>query len=153
MARKRVDEIRLILNKKRFTNELKYLTENSTDKDEEVNDRILKLTKIVKNLENQKKDSKKNLKEEYFDEISRYVFRQEWKKLTPFHQNIKMNEYINSLVPEINKNKKEIITKLSKLINDKKLNKKDQVKYNPKEEKIESISILIKNDETYDIKN
>ena len=78
-----------------------------------------------------------------------YYYKKPWNKLNIIHKKIKIKEYINNLV--LTKNKKKILTeKLIKLLNNKQLNKKNDVDYDINNGKIITITILkCKNDEYF----
>tara|TARA_Y100000590_G_C15599366_1_gene969370 strand:- start:549 stop:1043 length:495 start_codon:yes stop_codon:yes gene_type:complete len=83
------------------------------------------------------------------DNIDDYYYKKPWNKLNIVHKKIKVREYINNLM--LTKQKKKIlIDKLINLLNNKKLNKKNDVDYDTLNGKIITISILkCKNDDYF----
>ena len=78
-----------------------------------------------------------------------YYYKKPWNKLNIIHKKIKIKEYINNLMLTKHK-KKTLIDNLINLLNNKKLNKKNDVDYDTFNGKIISISILkCKNDEYF----
>tara|TARA_Y100000589_G_scaffold278755_1_gene274362 strand:+ start:904 stop:1410 length:507 start_codon:yes stop_codon:yes gene_type:complete len=75
------------------------------------------------------------------DNIDDFYYKKPWNKLNIVHKKIKIKEYINNLM--LTKQKKKIlIDKLINLLNNKKLNKKNEVDYDSCNGKIITISIL-----------
>lgn len=78
-----------------------------------------------------------------------YYYKKPWNKLNIIHKKIKIKEYISNLMLTKHK-KKTLIDNLINLLNNKKLNKKNDVDYDTFNGKIISISILkCKNDEYF----
>jgi hypothetical protein len=78
-----------------------------------------------------------------------YYYKKPWNKLNIVHKKIKVKEYINNLM--LTKQKTKIlIDKLINLLNNKLLNKKDEIDYDICNGKIITITILkCKNDEYF----
>lgn len=83
------------------------------------------------------------------DNIDNYYYKKQWNKLNIIHKKIKIKEYVNNLM--ITKEKKKLLTdKLMNLLNNKKLNKKNDIDYDCINGKIITITILkCKNDNYY----
>jgi len=83
------------------------------------------------------------------DNIDDFYYKKPWNKLNIVHKKIKIKEYINNLM--LTKEKKTLlINKLIILLNNKKLNKKNEVDYDNINGKIITIMILkCKNDEYF----
>ena len=104
-------------------------------------------------VKNDFKRKNKTLKDD-LDEINKLVYNKTWKKLPIFHKIVKIEEFIKDLVDDKNL-QNEIIKELTKLVEDKKLNRAGIVDYDSQKGKILSIS-LFKFDpktNTYEIKN
>jgi hypothetical protein len=106
----------------------------------------LELSKISKEyimlILNQKKDRKSistDSDKSILNEVDNLIFQKYWHKLKPFHQKIKLKEFINK--SKI-KHKNEIINKLNKAIDEKILTKKGSVNYDPFTYNITSIPTL-----------
>jgi hypothetical protein len=87
-----------------------------------------------KHILNKKKEKEKAeiVPPNMFENIDEYVFQKRWHKLQQFHQKIKLEEYINSLDPPLSsENKQKTISNLHNGINNKKLTKSADVKYDP----------------------
>jgi len=78
-----------------------------------------------------------------------FYYKKPWNKLNIIHKKIKIKEFVNKLIIKSDE-KQKLNKKLINLLNDKKLNKKDDVDYDSINGKIISISILkCKNNEYY----
>lgn len=76
-------------------------------------------------------------------------YKKHWNKLNIIHKKIKIKEFINNL-PINKESKKNIITKILTLLNNKKINKNKDIEYDNINGKIISIPILkCKNDKYY----
>lgn len=83
------------------------------------------------------------------DNIDNFYYKKPWNKLNIIHKKIKIKEYVNNLI--LTKQKKKILVdKLINLLNNKKLNKKNDVDYDTLNGKIITITILkCKNDDYF----
>jgi len=83
------------------------------------------------------------------DSLDDYYYKKAWTKLNIIHKKIKIKEYIHNLM--LTKQKKKILlNKLINLLNEKKLNKKNDINYDSNNGKIITITILkCKNDEYF----
>lgn len=78
-----------------------------------------------------------------------FYYKKPWNKLNIIHKKIKIKEFINNLLLTKQK-KKTLIDKLIHLLNEKKLNKKNEIDYDSNNGKIITITILkCKNDEYF----
>jgi hypothetical protein len=112
----------------------------------DIPERITKLEKILninQNKENSqpKNDSGKQKKDLLIAEIEKYVFRNQWNKLTSFHKNIKLKEYIFDTYGK-GELQDTIIEELCKYSNEGRINTKKYVIYDPNAEKILSMPCL-----------
>jgi hypothetical protein len=71
-----------------------------------------------------------------------YLYQKPWTKLTAIHKIIKIKEYVNSLLINIESDKIILKEKLVELVKDKILTKKDSVLYDSTKGKIISIPTL-----------
>jgi hypothetical protein len=71
-----------------------------------------------------------------------YLYQKPWTKLTAIHKIIKIKEYVNSLLINIESDKITLKEKLVELVKDKILTKKDSVLYDSTKGKIISIPTL-----------
>lgn len=107
----------------------------------DVDERITKLEKILNINQNQgnsnssKNESVKQKKDLLIAEIEKYVFRKQWNKLTAFHKNIKMKEYITDTYGK-GELQDRIINELTNYSNEGRINTKKYVIYDPNAEKI-----------------
>lgn len=100
-------------------------------------DRISKLKSVIdsmKQTEEKIKKPKKNLKEE-INEINNLVFKKSWTRLPIFHKKVKIKEYIEENIKDVDLHK-ELIDKMYKLIDDNIITKKKYVDYDSKNCKI-----------------
>lgn len=123
----------------KFKNELKYLESNSLIDN---NERINTLKNIISKYENNiNNENSEEIDEEAIDIIKKSVYKKEWHRLQPYHRLELITEYVDKM-KEKKKNKKKILKLLEKAIDEGKLNKKKDVKYNSKNNKIEEILVL-----------
>jgi hypothetical protein len=78
-----------------------------------------------------------------------YLYQKPWTKLTAIHKIIKIKEYVNSLLINIESDKIILKEKLVELVKDKILTKKDSVLYDSTKGKIISIPTLEYKDGKY----
>jgi hypothetical protein len=78
-----------------------------------------------------------------------YLYKKPWTKLTAIHKIIKIKEYVNSLLINIESDKIILKEKLVELVKDKILTKKDSVLYDSTKGKIISIPTLEYKDGKY----
>lgn len=82
-------------------------------------------------------DKPSKLKEEkkstngVFNDFDHIVYKRYWHKLKPFHQKVKLKEYVEELKIKDNSKKEKLIMKLHKAIDLKVLTKKGSVEYDP----------------------
>lgn len=117
-----------IIKLRRDCEQAKY--QNELDGNEKLTkDSIDYLNKIIKDITNPpKKES--DMTSGIFKEIDSMVYQRYWHKLKPFHQKVKLKEYVENLKIG-GKNKKKLIKDLHNAIDHKVLTKKDSVEYDP----------------------
>lgn len=71
-----------------------------------------------------------------------YLYKKQWNKLTAIHKKIKVKEFVNMLLIDLENEKDELKNKLSMLIDNKELTKKDAIIYDSSKGKIVSIPLL-----------
>ena len=71
-----------------------------------------------------------------------YLYKKPWNKLTSIHKKIKVKEFVNMLLINDDNDKEELKNKLSQLIDNKELTKKDRVIYDSSKGMIASIPLL-----------
>jgi len=71
-----------------------------------------------------------------------YLYKKSWNRISEIHKIIKIKEFVSKLLIENNDDKKSLELKLIKLIKNKKLTKKDKIKYNSIKGRIISIPDL-----------
>lgn len=173
----KLEDLKKSLLKKRFTNELEYITEaiktneplnlfgNAKSVNLEQRQRLLQviISKIALNGElnkfppnheknnDNRKESTQTTMARYFSKIDNNIYKKLWAKLPPFHKCIKIKEYIDDTYGT-GKMQTEIIEQLSKLVHNGELTKKQHIVYDPNDEKILSIPILIVSDGSYNLK-
>lgn len=78
-----------------------------------------------------------------------FYYKKTWNKLNIIHKKIKIKEFINNL--SLTKQKKKVLVdRLINLLNEKKLNKKNDIEYDDNNGKIITITVLkCKNDEYF----
>ena len=109
--------------------------------DSEINDRLELLDNIMNNKVCVRKETLTEKKDNMFKEISKNTYKKPWNKLIAFHKIVKIREFIKEHYGE-GEMQNEIITMLSKHIDDGKINTKKFVVYDPNAEKILSLSCL-----------
>lgn len=141
-----INKIRTDNHNKRFSNELEYLKEKQgSDEfgDEDwISERIALLEKIV--AESSKAGKEQIAKGNYevmVDELDKYIYKKKWHQLPEFHKMKKIYEYLQEKV-ENEDFKKKILDDINKLIYKKKLNGKNYVVYDEKQQKIISFPAL-----------
>lgn len=136
----KVDLIKNNLKKKRFENELNYLTNETKNNQttEETTNRIGSLTKIIELIEKENMNANPNKgKDKYFEEIDKYIYKKPWNRLNNYHKIVKIKEFIKTEYPEIIQDK--LLKEISQYAEDGKLNTKKHVEYDPKTESIKKI--------------
>ena len=71
-----------------------------------------------------------------------YLYKKPWNKLTSIHKKIKAKEFVNMLLINDNNEREELKNKLSHMIDNKELTKKDCVIYDSSKGMIASIPLL-----------
>lgn len=150
----RTNNIRL-----KYTNELEYLNQNGAlnifvnGQDHDMEMRKQSLENMLKIEPTVVTNKPKETKEDIFKEIDKYTYRKQWNKLIAFHKIVKIREYINEHVTDLEM-QKEIIEKLKVYAEENRINTKKYVVYDPNAEKILSFPCLIIDNEknTYQIK-
>jgi hypothetical protein len=166
------EKIRFDLLEQRFKNELEYLKEdailiNVSNSDESENgnsnwilERIKHVELIIENINNlnttKKKDDSTNDKNKklifeerdglnnMLNEIEKYMYKKEWRKLPISHKITKIKEYIEETYKDKDNNiRKKLIKDLSKHITNNKLKTEKYVLYDIEKCKINSIPALI----------
>ena len=171
-----IDSIREEFLRERFIKELESLKQdkdmivetnldedNSENSDNELNwvDKRIQMLELIvskyddsiKITDSKYKEKNKTLNDE-LDDISNLIFKKAWNRLPNYHKIIKINEYITGLIKD-KKIMKEVINKLTELVNSKKLNSLKHVNYDSTKCTIISISVLKYDPKTneYEIKN
>lgn len=138
-----IQSIKKKLFKARFENELISLEPIEDNKE-----RIEQLQEIIEDIDKRDNNNQKGYNTKH---IEKYFYKKPWTRLNPFHKSVKIKEYMSGM--NLDKSIKEEITReLVDHVNNKKLNKKKCVVYDPTEEKIVSIPALsIKSDGSYTI--
>lgn len=95
-----------------------------------------KTTEYLNQQINSKKESSglnnsNNLNNGIFNDLNNLVYKNHWHKLRPFHQKIKLKEYIETLKIEKKSRKDKLTEKLFSAVDDKFLTKKSEVTYDP----------------------
>lgn len=144
----------------KFNNELIYLeklsvntSENEENKvlgteltREQLINRITLLKQILTNYDNQTAETLTIINQEnecskltnMFTATDKLTYGREWKKLAPIHKIIKIKEFFNFL-PETSF-KQELIDKLEKLLNEKKLKETEHIVYDPEQLRITELN-------------
>jgi hypothetical protein len=100
-------------------------------------------SKIIKKVdENEVENVKQSETKNMFTNIDKYVYQKYWHKLKPFHQKVKIAEYVSTLNYPVDK-KDILLNSLYTEIDSKNLTKKKMVDYDPIECIIKSISGLV----------
>ena len=158
-----IELVKSHLLKIRMENEFNYLKEKSTSDNphlgqfEGINNdfdleariellkRILKISdKNIKLKSERAGNTVQKQKENMFKEIEKYVFRKQWNKLIAHYKIIKLKEFINENIANVDESEfaMNIFKHLSKFATDGKINTKKYVVYDPNAEKILSIPVL-----------
>ena len=77
-----------------------------------------------------------------------YHYKKTWNKLNIVHKKLKLKEFVNNLETDII-NKKELLSKLNKMLKTKKITKKNDVIYDDENGRVISIPILKHKDNKY----
>lgn len=121
-----IQEIRKDLFRKRFENELNDIN-GKPEKYEEDIERLEDIKQIIISIDKRREKDKGKRKLE-FSEINNMMYKKQWRYLKPFHRVVKMKEYIRENIDE--NLQKEIIDKVTKLLNKNKLKSSKYVEYN-----------------------
>jgi hypothetical protein len=132
-----IQNIRINCTSSRYLNEIKYNNMLNNQSKDYLYSKIIK--KVDENeVENVKQSETKNM----FTNIDKYVYQKYWHKLKPFHQKVKIAEYVSTLNYPVDK-KDILLNSLYTEIDSKNLTKKKMVDYDPIECIIKSISGLV----------
>jgi hypothetical protein len=154
-----IDLIRQDFFKERFVKELEYLEQDKQSVSEDdinnkeginwIDKRMDDLKNIITNIDGELELSKKEYQNKSktlnkeLDELNQCVYKKSWTRLPIYHKTIKMEEYIDYIIPDSHKDmQKELITVLTDIIESKKLNSIKQVEYDSTNCKIIKINIL-----------
>ncbi len=137
---KRLDGVIYNLHKKRFTNELNYLQNNSTDTDDtDIIARINHLLLIIEAMD----EENKNQKADIYTNLEKYEYKKKWFRIKTIYKIKKIKEYVeDNFSEDVQDDLYNILIDL--LNNTKKLNTKRAVEYDMDEEKILFMPIMEK---------
>lgn len=133
-------KIKNIINdnfKKCYQNQIQYLQTNNVTTDTK---ELQTLQNFIDSIDTIKHVEHIEEQETFFDDINNYMFTKDWDKLTSIHKIMKINEYFKYMAET--EYKDYIMNKLTKLINDKKLNNNKFVTYDKISQRIIDIPIL-----------
>ena len=142
----KIREIREKLYLKKFSDELEYIEsiqndENGENGDEVLNDRVKLLNLIMTQYKDRINRTGPVKKVSRFNEIEEHMFKRTWTKLPCMHKDMKINEYLITLIKN-KKERKRIHKLLTTAVYDKKINSKKFVDYDSVNGIIKKINIL-----------
>lgn len=146
----KIDNKRGELYLQRFTNEINHLKDSEQEADTE---RVEKLEEIIKSLQQTQPKNSNNI-DSYFNNIDKHIYTKPWNRLPIFHRIEKMKEFIKENVEDDYEHKEKLVSELTQLLSEKKLNTKKYVDYDSTECKIVDFSTLkFEKDGTYQLKS
>lgn len=95
---------------------------------------VLDQPEIYQNTVQQQRDT-------IFQEIDKYTYKKQWNKLPSFHKIVKIKEYLDANVQN-KKMRDELLKKLTEHANNKRINTKKYVIYDPNKEEILSMPCI-----------
>ncbi|QKF93782.1 hypothetical protein QKU48_gp0324 [Fadolivirus algeromassiliense] len=90
----------------------------------------IELLETLLNVPTKQQETIQQQKDNIFKEIDKYTYKKQWNKLLPFHQITKIKEYINENIKDETM-KNELIEKLSTYSEEKRINTKKHIVYDP----------------------
>jgi len=138
-----------------FSTELEFNEKKNIPSDDNENNntknelRIEKLENIISTLKNKSNNLNlvKDSKKDFFTKVDNAVFKQQWKRLSPFHRSIKLKEFVNDICSKIN-NEPAKLTALDTMLSKSTELTEKFVKYDYVNSKILEITLLSFDDKT-----
>lgn len=94
----------------------------------------------------------KEKREKMFEQIDKEVFKQKWTKLSDFHKEIKIKEYVEEKYNS-HKNKNLLLNLLIETLKEGKLKTEKFIKYDSKNSKIAEINNLLEEEDSFKFEN
>ncbi len=138
-----IEACRREMLKKRFQNEINWLSSQTTDDTMDVA-RLASLRLICESIP--ELDTKKKSMNQHYSDMESMMYKRQWRYLSPFHKIVKLKEYAKKTYTDP-KLRDRLTMLLSQYVHNKKLMTNKCVTYSPEKEEIESIPALQYNEE------
>lgn len=141
-----LDNIRSDLFVSKISLEIEYFEQSkpqgifSNIKDEDLDERG-KILKALRDIPRKRVNTVEEQKEKMFEELNRNGYKKQWNKLPDVYKVNKIGEYLVDIV-EDEEERKELMKKVTKLVEERKINTKKFVTYDHSNEKITALPFL-----------